>query len=144
MSLICLKKISIERDISKTSEKHLKRDNFFERSLRRLSSDVSDMSEKYIPWKYLWLFNNITQKWFRADKIDVWALKTLKEMKCCFLGAMHSHYLICHVGSCLHVVYFSSMAYKSFGSFGMSRIVKSEEQVYYLLLLVTFLNDKTL
>ena len=31
------------------------------------------------------------------------------------------------------------MAYKSFGSFGMSEIVK-----YYLLLLLIFLNDKTL
>ena len=36
------------------------------------------------------------------------------------------------------------MAYKSFGSFGMSTIVKSQEQVYYLLLLVIFSNDKTL
>ena len=36
MSLRCLKQISIERDISKISQKHLKRDVFFETSLRRL------------------------------------------------------------------------------------------------------------
>ena len=36
------------------------------------------------------------------------------------------------------------MAYKSFSSFGMSTIVKSQEQMYYLLLLVIFSNDKTL
>ena len=36
------------------------------------------------------------------------------------------------------------MAYKSFGSFVMSTIVKYQEQVYYLLLLVIFFNDKTL
>ena len=35
------------------------------------------------------------------------------------------------------------MTYKLFGSFGMSTIVKSQEQVYYLLLLVIFSNDKT-
>ena len=68
-------------------------------------------------------------KSFRADK-----------MKRCFLGAMHS--LPC--GSSLHVVYLSSMAYKSFGSFGMSTILRSQEQVYYLLLLVIFSNNKTL
>ena len=48
------------------------------------------------------------------------------------------------MGSCFDVVYLSSMAYKSFSSFGMSTIVKSQEQVYYLLLLVIFPNDKTL
>ena len=48
------------------------------------------------------------------------------------------------MSSCLHVVYLSSMVYKSFGSFGMSTTVKSQEQVYYLLLLVIFSNDKTL
>ena len=36
MSLRCLKQISIETDISKTSQKHLKRDVFFQTSLRRL------------------------------------------------------------------------------------------------------------
>ena len=36
MSLKCLKQISIERDISKTSQKDFKRDVFFETSLRRL------------------------------------------------------------------------------------------------------------
>ena len=120
MSLRCLKQISIERDISKTSQKHLKRDVFFETSLRRLkyisknmyflwplynvsntshkrcfSGEVFKASQIYlkkdvyslaslicpknISWKYLWLFKNITQKWFRADKIDVWAFKTLKK-----------------------------------------------------------------
>ena len=52
--------------------------------------------------------------------------------------------IACHVGSSLHVVYLSSMAYKSFGSFGMSTILRSQEQVYYLLLLVIFSNNKTL
>ena len=53
-------------------------------------------------------------------------------------------YWLGKVGSCLHAVYLSSVTYKSFGSFGMSAIVKSQEQVYYLLLLVIFSNDKTL
>ena len=48
------------------------------------------------------------------------------------------------MGSCLHAVYLSSMAYKSFSSFGMSTIVKSQQQVYYLLLWVIFSFDKTL
>ena len=48
------------------------------------------------------------------------------------------------MGSCLHVVYLSRMAYKLFRSFSMSTIVKSQEQMYYLLLLVIFSNDKTL
>ena len=39
---------------------------------------------KNISWKYLWLFKNITQKWFRADKIDVRALKTLKRWNVAF------------------------------------------------------------
>ena len=65
-------------------------------------------------------------------------------MKRCFLGAMHTHESVSHVGSCLYVVYLSSMVYKSFDSFGMSTIVKVQEEVYYLLLLLIFSNDKTL
>ena len=88
-SLRLLKYIS-----KKTSQIHLKKYVFQVTSLRRqtylkkrcLFSDVKNIS-----WKYLWLFQNITQKWFRADKIYVWALKTLKKMKRRFLGAMHSH-----------------------------------------------------
>ena len=44
MSLRCLKQISIERDISKTSQKHLKRDVFFETSLRLLKYISRKMS----------------------------------------------------------------------------------------------------
>ena len=132
VSLRCLKQISIETDISKTSQKHLKKDVFFATSVRRLkyiskkmsflwppyhvsntshkfffSGDVFKASQTYlkkdvyyltslicpknISWKYLWLFKNITQKWFHADKIDVCTLKTLKKMKRRFLRAMHSH-----------------------------------------------------
>ena len=36
------------------------------------------------------------------------------------------------------------MAYNSFGSFGMSAILRYQEQVYYLLLLAIFSNNKTL
>ena len=39
---------------------------------------------KNISWKYLWLFKNIPQKWFRADKIDVGPLKTLKKWNVIF------------------------------------------------------------
>ena len=53
------------------SQTYLKKDvYYFVTSLTRL---------KNISWKYLWLFKNIPQKWFRADKIDVWTLKTLKK-----------------------------------------------------------------
>ena len=52
-------------DLSKTSQIHLKKDVYSVTSLIRL---------KNISWKYLWLFKNIPQKWFRADKIDVWKL----------------------------------------------------------------------
>ena len=89
-------------------ERHLKTDVFFETSLRHLkyiskrcfSGDVFKASQTYLKkdvysvasliclknicWKYLWLFKNITQKWFRADKIDVWALKTLKKWNVVF------------------------------------------------------------
>ena len=105
MSLSCLKQISTERDISKISQKHLRKDVFFEASLRHLnyiskkmfSGDVFMASQTYLKkdvssvtsliclknifWKYWWLFKNIIQKWFRGDKIDVWALKTLKKKK---------------------------------------------------------------
>ena len=58
MSLRDLNQISIERDISETSQRHLKKDIFFVTSLRRLKniskkmsfawrlSDVSDISQK--------------------------------------------------------------------------------------------------
>ena len=44
MSLRCLKQISIERDILKTSQKYLKRDVFFETSLRLLKYISRKMS----------------------------------------------------------------------------------------------------
>ena len=69
-------------DVIRTSQTCLKKDVYSLTSLICL---------KNISWKYLWLFKNITQKWFRADKVGVWALKTLKKMKHCFLRAMHSH-----------------------------------------------------
>ena len=39
---------------------------------------------KNISWKYLWLFKNVPQKWFRADKIDMGPLKTLKKWNAVF------------------------------------------------------------
>ena len=44
MSLRDLYQISIERDISETSKKHLKRDDFFVTSLRRLKNISKKMS----------------------------------------------------------------------------------------------------
>ena len=78
-------------NVFKACQIHLKKDVFqlTLRSLRRLKhtqkrclfSDVSDMSQNYM---YLWLFKNITQKWLRTDKIDVWALKTFKKWNVVF------------------------------------------------------------
>ena len=121
-------------DVFRASETYLKKDVY---SLTFL------ICPKNISWKYFWLFKNIIQKWSRADKVDVWALKTLKKMKRRFLRVMHSHSSVCLAGSCLHVVYLSNMAYKSFRSFGMWTIVQSLEQVYFLLRLVNFSNNKT-
>ena len=44
MSLRCLNQISIERDFSKTSKKHLKRDVFYVTSLRHLKYISKKMS----------------------------------------------------------------------------------------------------
>ena len=44
MSLRDLNQISIERDISETSQKHLKKDVFFVTSLRRLKNILKKMS----------------------------------------------------------------------------------------------------
>ena len=98
-SLRCLNQTSIERNISKTSQKHLKREVFLVTSLRclkyiskkmffiwqlktsltYLKKDVYSFSAhlKNISWKYLWLFKNTPQKWFCADKIDAGPLQTL-------------------------------------------------------------------
>ena len=58
MSLKCLKQISIERDISKTSQKDFKRDVFFETSLRRLKY----ISKKIFFLWGLWNVSNTSQK----------------------------------------------------------------------------------
>ena len=58
MSLRCLKQISIERDISTTSQKHLKRDIFFKTSLRRLKYISKKVS---FLWR-LWDVSNTSQK----------------------------------------------------------------------------------
>ena len=67
MSLTCLNQISIERDISKTSQKHLQRDVFFVKFLRHL---------KYIS-KKMGFFCDV----FKASQIylrkDVYSLMSL-------------------------------------------------------------------
>ena len=81
--------------VSNTSHKRCFSGDVFRASQTYLKKDVYSLTSlicpKNISWKYLWLFKNITQKWFPADKVDVWALKTLKKMKRRFLRAMHSH-----------------------------------------------------
>ena len=120
-------------------------------SLRRLKRiwkrclflDVSDMSQKYI-LKVFVTIKKITQKWFRAEKIEASALKTLKNWNVVFWqqciainqSVMWAHFcmlLISAVWLTNHLIVF-----------GMSTIVKSQAQVYYLPLLVIFSNDKTL
>ena len=50
-------------DIFKVSQTYLKEDVY---------SVTPQMRLKHTSWKYFWLFkNDISQKWFRADKIDV-------------------------------------------------------------------------
>ena len=74
MSLRCLKQISIERDISKTSQKHLKRDVFFKTSLRRLkyiSKKMVEYAKKALAFagvSYLVTWRKI----FTAPKSKVW------------------------------------------------------------------------
>ena len=95
MSLRDLSQISIERDISETSQKHLKRDVFFVTSLRRLKYISKKMS---FPWR-LWdvsktslasifgfpkICHNLISCDFRrliaiSDKIDVGPSETLKK-----------------------------------------------------------------
>ena len=74
--------------VSNTSHKRCFSGDVFRASQTYLKKDVYSLTSlicpKNISWKYLWLFKNITQKWFRADKIDVWALKTLKKWNVVF------------------------------------------------------------
>ena len=59
----------------KVSQTYLRKDAYSVTSLIRL---------KNISGKYFWLFKNILQKWFHADKIDVGPLKTLKKWNVVF------------------------------------------------------------
>ena len=74
--------------VSNTSHKRCFSGDVFKASQTYLKNDVYSLTSLICPknksWKYLWLFKNITQKWFRADKIDVWALKTLKKWNVVF------------------------------------------------------------
>ena len=95
MSLRDLNQISIDRDISETSQKHLKRDVFFVTSLRRLKYisnrcflfDVFKTSRAYlkkdvfsvtslrrlknVSRKYFWFSKNMSQKRFRVISVDL-------------------------------------------------------------------------
>ena len=95
MSLRDLTQISIEIDISETSQKHLKRDVFFVTSLRRLKyiskkmffCDVFKTSQAYlkkdvfsvtslrrlknISRMYFCFFKNMSQKWFREISVGL-------------------------------------------------------------------------
>ena len=83
------------KDVSDTSQKICFSGDVFEASQTYLRKDVYSLTSliclKNMSWKYLQLFKNITKKWFRSDKTDLWVLKTPKKMKRRFLGAMHSH-----------------------------------------------------
>ena len=62
MSLRDLKQISIDRDISETSQTHLKRDDFFVTSLRRLkniSKKMSFLYSKKMP--FLWRLCDVSK-----------------------------------------------------------------------------------
>ena len=76
------------QNVSNTSQKRCFSGNVLTLSQAHLKKDVYSVTSliclKNISWKYLWLFKNITQKWFHADKIDVWALKTLKKWNVVF------------------------------------------------------------
>ena len=95
MSLRDLNQISIERDISGTSRKYLRTDDFFVTSLRRLKNiwkklsfvDVFKTSQIYskndvysvtslrrlknISCKYVWFLKNTPQKWFLAVSVEL-------------------------------------------------------------------------
>ena len=82
MSLRDFNQISIETDISETSQKHLKRDDFFVTSLRHLKYISKKMSFMWRRWKvsktslkYFWFFIKNARKWFRV--ISVGLLKYL-------------------------------------------------------------------
>ena len=129
MSLRDLSQISIERYISETSQKHLKRDVFFVTSLRRLKYISKKMS---FPWR-LWDVSKtlsqvflVFQKYvtktiscdFRSvitisDKIDVGPWETLWKWNVLWEQCMDINQ-VCPVGWYLHK------------SFGKSRIVKTQ------------------
>ena len=94
MSLRDLNQISIERDISETSQRHLKKDVFFVTSLRRLKNiskkmsfawrlsdvsdisqkrclfrDVSETSQKHLSQVFLVFQKYVTRKWFRVISV---------------------------------------------------------------------------
>ena len=75
MSLRCFKQVSIERDISKTSQKHPKRDVFFETSSRRLKY----ISKKMSVLRRLQDVSNTSQK-------DVFFVTSNTFQKRCFSG----------------------------------------------------------
>ena len=183
MSFRCLSQISIDRDISKTSQKHLKRDVFFETSLRRLKYiskmmsflrnlyDISNTSQKRcLCWDLFKTSQIHLKKMFFCDlfkgfqtylKKNIYSVTFLIRLKiylksiCDYLKTSRKNGFVLikqmcgrwkHsknetlfsgnnaypiislswvlVGRCLHVVYLSSIAYKSFGSFAISIIVK--------------------
>ena len=128
ISLRDLNQISIERDISETSQKYLKRDVFFVTSLRRLKYISKKMSFfvaslrrlKNISRKYFWFFKNISQIScdFRrvitiSDKIDVGPSETLWKWNVLWEQCIDINQ-VCPVGWYLHE------------SFGKSRIVKTQ------------------
>ena len=61
MSLTCLNQISIERDISKTSQKHLQRDVFFVKILRHL---------KYISKKMVFFVMSLRRLKYISKKVS--------------------------------------------------------------------------
>ena len=80
MSLRCFKQISIERNISKTSQKHLKRDVFFETPLRRL---------KYISQKMYFFATSLRRLKYISKRCPfLWPLYHVSNTshKRCFLG----------------------------------------------------------
>ena len=89
ISLRDLNQVSIERDISETSQKHLKRDHFFETSLRRLKyiskkmsflwrlQDVSETSQKR---NLLYDVFKASQAYLEKDVFSVTSLRHLKNI----------------------------------------------------------------
>ena len=130
MSLRDLNQISIERDISETSQKHLKRDVFFVTSLRRLKNISKKMSfvwslwdsQKHLSQVFL-VFAKIRHTKmiscdFRrvitiSDKIDVGSSETLRKWNVLWEQCIDINQA-CPVGWYIHK------------SFGKSRNVKTQ------------------